>query len=139
MTHVIPDPRFANIQSLAPDSFEEVHGRIGKSMERAIQMLRDQGLAEDVAALLCVDPLRAESAFRDELYRLGCTVLSAAFEHVDSDTPSSLEIAGTATDGWTRPPAMHSRSLVRSHSTGRAIARQAVRARVLSRQKLGLN
>ena len=96
MTHVIPDPRFANIQSLAPDSFEEVHGRIGKSMERAIQMLRDQGLAEDVAALLCVDPLRAESAFRDELYRLGCTVLSAAFEHVDSDTPSSLEIAGTS-------------------------------------------
>ena len=94
MSHIMPDPRFANIQSLAPDTPDEVRSRIGKSMDQAMQMLLAPGLADDVAVLLRADPLGAETALRDEICRMGCTVLSQAFEQLDDDVPS-LEIDGT--------------------------------------------
>ncbi len=95
MTHVMPETRLANIQFRTTDTFDEVRGHIEKLMDEAAQTLLDHGVAEDVAAMLRTDPLKAETALRDAIHRLACTVLSGAFEQLDDDAPS-LEVADTS-------------------------------------------
>ena len=95
MTHVLSDPRPANIQSHTTDAFDEVRSHIENVLEEAAQSLLNHGVAEDVAAMLRTDPLKAETALRDALHRSACTILSAAFEQLDDDG-ISLEVADTS-------------------------------------------
>lgn len=62
MTHVMPEPRPANMQSRTADTFDDVRGHIEKVLDEAAQTLLDHGVAEDVAAMLRTDPLKAETA-----------------------------------------------------------------------------